>query len=222
MTGSERIITHETFPELAWSRDSSCDSVYTLPVGFIPMTHLFSDNILSIFEDIHALQCMRDSPTYLSKDAVTTLRLDNQQAWIESRIYESRLRLSGNDYLLECCLITGYLCTYLMYTDVWHGNLIPQHCSSQLLQKLQQTSYTPEWTGKEDMLLWLVCMGGAFAARGTMRAEYWVLINGTHHEQLRPLTGRWENVESCLKMFFWSEKAFRKPCKVFWEETCSS
>jgi hypothetical protein len=222
MTGSERIITHETFPELAWSRDSFHDSLYTLPAGFIPMTDLFNGDIKAIFEDIHALQCMRDSPACQSQDPRTIRQFDNQQAWIESKIHETRSRLSENEYLLECCLIVAYLCTYLMYTDVWHGSLIPEHCSSQLLRKLQQMTSSTKWNGKQDLLLWLVCMGGAFTSRGIMRSEYSVLMNGTYHEQIHPLAETWESVESRLKMFFWSEKAFREPCRVFWAETCSS
>jgi hypothetical protein len=186
------------------------------------MSHLFGDETKAIFEDIHALQCVRDSLAFHSQGPMNNLQLDNQQAWIESRIHETRIRLSTNDDLLECCLVAAYLCTYLMYTDIWHGSLIPEHCSSQLLRKLQQMTSTSEWNGKEELLLWLVCMGGAFAPRGILRSEYSVLMNGAYHERLLPLTDAWESVESCLKMFFWSGKMFGEPCKVYWAETCSS
>jgi hypothetical protein len=209
------------FPELSWRRDPFLSSQYTLPAGFLGKSALLTGEAVTIFEDIHALQLCRDSSEFRCKDAISILNIDNQQAWIESRIYSLRQTLSSSDYILDCCLIAAYLCTYAMFTDIWDSRLIPSHCSSQLLRKLQLSESSLEWIGHEDLLLWLLCMGGALVSPRVIATEYAVLLNGTFGVQLRPLIDSWSNLESCLRQFIWSERAFRDSCKAFWQNNCS-
>jgi hypothetical protein len=223
IAGSERVFDHTTFPELQWSRDPVLRPLYTFPLGFMTVSHLLSPEIEELFEDIHAFQIMRDSPDFQFNDPASLIRLDNQQAWAESRLYNFRKALGHSDYMLECSLIAAYICTYFMYTDMWGGSLIPGRCSSQLFQRLQQNDlFETQWVGHEDLLLWLLCIGGAFAPRGSItRAEYVVLLNGTYFEQLGLLEEPWSEVETKLKGFIWSEKLFGDRCRLFWEE-CSA
>jgi hypothetical protein len=221
MTGSERVLSHTSFPELNWKRDPLLSSLYTLPQGFMTKSALLGEETTALFEDIRALQVMRDSLDFHYDDPASILYFDNQQAWTESRLYNCRKALSQSDYVLDCCLIAAYLCTYVMFTDIWGGSLIPGHCSSQLLRRLQQKELDNQWIGNKDLLFWLLCIGGAFAPRGIIRSDYVVLLNGTHCDQLGPMTDTWSGAETHLKLFFWSEKAFRERCKTFWEESCS-
>jgi len=164
---------------------------------------------------------MQGSTNFSYDDPASILQLDNQQVWIESRLFDCRLGLSSFDYIQDCCLIAAYLCTYVMFTGMWSGSLIPGHCSSQLLRKLQQNEHTAEWTGSDDLLFWLLCIGGAFAPQGIIRSEYVVLLNGTYNEQLEPMADTWNVAEMRLKSFIWSDKAMGERCRMFWEESCS-
>lgn len=193
---------------------------FTLPPGFAAKTHLFDDELVEILEDLNSLRYISDSIDPCYRTPETILHLDNQQGWIESRLEEYRRRCLGRNHVLDCALIVTYLCAYLMYTDIWSNNFIPEQCSSHLLRKLQKIPAI-EWTGNEDMLLWILCMGGAYASRGVVRSQYADLVNETYHTQLQPLirTPAWDDVESCLRMFIWSERSFGGPGMVFWAET---
>ena len=120
--------------------------------------------------------------------------------------------------MLDCLLVVAYLCAYLLYTDIWRNNFIPELCASHLLQKLQKTS-DEQWTGNEDLLLWILCMGGAYASP-SVRPRYVELVTCTYHTQLQPLTKteEWVDVESCLGMFVWSSKTFGPPAGIFWAQ----
>jgi len=219
ITGSKRLFSHTTFPELAWSRKQFPDSLFTLPEGFATKLHLFDAELVEILEDLNSLRSISDStdPCYRTPDLI--LHLDNQQGWIESRLEEYRRLHFGRDPVLDCVLIVAYLCAYLMYTDIWRNNFIPELCSSHLLRKLLNTS-NMKWTGNEDMLLWILCMGGAYAS-ANLRPQYAELVNCTFYTQLQPLTKTpaWLEVERCLRMFIWSGKTFGPPARAFWVGT---
>jgi hypothetical protein len=217
------VFDHTSFPELQWSRDPVLYPLYTFPFGFATISHLLTPELAELLEDIHAFQIMRDTPDFYVNDPASLLRLDNQQAWAESRLYNFRKALGPSDYVLECCLIAAYICTYFMYTDMWGGSLIPGRCSSQLLRRLEQIDlFETQWVGHNDLLLWLVCIGGAFAPRGSInRAEYVVLLNSPYSEQLGLLDEAWSEVEMRLKGFIWSDKIFGDRCRLFWEECCA-
>lgn len=120
--GSERTLDHTLFSELYWRRDPLLINLYTLPSGFLKISHLLTKELVEIIEDVHAL--LRISEMYCDSapfDAVCTMQIDNQQAWIESRI--QALTILENP-ILKCCCFTLYLCTYLSYTTVWQSALI--------------------------------------------------------------------------------------------------
>ncbi|KAN0089195.1 hypothetical protein V8E51_019455 [Hyaloscypha variabilis] len=218
ITGSKRLFSHTTFPELAWSRKHFPDSLFTLPPGFTTKHHLLDPSLVEILEDLNSLRSISDSTSPCYRTSETILHLDNQQGWIESRLEEYRRTHSGKNAVLDCLLIVAYLCAYLLYTDIWRNNFIPELCSSHLLQKLQKTS-DEQWTGNEDLLLWILCMGGAYASP-SVRPRYVELVTCTYHVQLQPLTKteEWEDVESCLGMFVWSTQTFGPPAGIFWAQ----
>ena len=57
-----------------------------MPEGFQRRSELFSEDFLERLEDIHAMQCVRDSPIYSPEDTISMMLIDNQQAWVQSRL----------------------------------------------------------------------------------------------------------------------------------------
>ncbi|KAF2098962.1 hypothetical protein NA57DRAFT_66183 [Rhizodiscina lignyota] len=218
-TGTERILSHGIFPELEWRRDPFCFSLYTLPAGFGIHSELFPEELIEILEDIHALQQIR-SLTDMHGDAVSVQQLDNQQAWIESRLYYCYRATDRTDFVLLGCVMAAYLCTYMLFAEIWGGQWIPSFCSSQLLRALQLTENSSYWDGHEDLLVWLLVTGGAFAQPAFNRSEYTVLLHGSHHAGIAPFLSSWPDVQDILQNFIWSERLFSARGKAFWEACC--
>lgn len=120
--GSDRTLDHTSFSELHWRRDPLLVDLYALPPGFDRISHLLTEELTEIIKDVHALQ--RISEMYCESapfDAISTMQIDNQQAWIESRIQALMIRESP---IIKCCCLALYLCTYLSCTTVWQSALI--------------------------------------------------------------------------------------------------
>lgn len=90
--------------------------------------------------------------------------------------------------------------------------------SSQLLCKLEHTKEDPFWNDHSDLLLWLLCIGGAFAPPGPVRSGYVVLLRSSNTAGFSNMYESWEELLEILKQFTWSEKAFRLPVKALWDE----
>jgi hypothetical protein len=93
------------------------------------------------------------------------------------------------------------------------------HISSQLLNKLQHAGDDPAWDDHPDLLLWLLCIGGAFSPTGTLRSEYVVLLRANSGTRFGESYRSWENLLETTKQFIWSEKAFTSPVRAIWEES---
>ena len=221
-TGVPRILSHDVFPELHWRRDPMLSSFYSLPAGFAPCGNMFTDELMEALEDIHALQLLRNVAEFNPPDAVTLRQLDNQQAWIESRLYCCYCAADSSDFASTSCIIAAYLCAYSLFAEVWAGRWIPYHCSSRLLQSLQQTESGDCWVGHEELLVWLLITGGTFAEPGASRSEYALLLNGNHHVRIAHLLTSWADVQDMLKTFIWSESLFCSRGREFWEACCFS
>lgn len=219
MTGSDRIFNHDVFSELSWKRDPFLSWLYVAPVGFQNMAGRLGAQLMGIIEDINALQVMRDSTDW-SMDTFSLVHIDNQQAWIESRLYWCRKTAGGNDEPVDCCVLAAYLCTYVLYADTWRNSMIPSHCSAQLLEILQRSAEAPAdvWDGNDELLLWVLMIGGAFIPRGPITNEYYRILLEGFRGRLKPLTQSWEQVESTLCRFVWSDKIFKERCRAFWED----
>ena len=121
MTGSRRIISHETFPELHWTRDPHSPTTFTLPPGFQPYAHLLDDGFIEVLKDVSALQCIRDSTFFVTEDVIDMARIDNQQASIQSRLVSLPIR----EGFAECCHTAAYLCSAMLRCKLWRGSTIP-------------------------------------------------------------------------------------------------
>jgi hypothetical protein len=219
-TGVQRILSHDVFPELHWRRDPIFCSFYSLPAGFAPCGDMLSNELIEALEDIHALQLLRNVAEFNPPDAVTVHQLDNQQAWIESRLHQCYCAADPSNYALISCIIAAYLCTYSLFSEVWAGRWIPSHCSSRLLRSLQQAENGDCWVGHEELLVWLLFTGGTFAEPDSSRSEYAVLLHGNQHARIAHLLTSWSDVQELLKTFIWSESLFFSRGKDFWEACC--
>jgi hypothetical protein len=216
MTGSNRILSHDTFPEITWKREPCMH--YVLPPGFVGYSDILPGKLLTIIEDIQSFLILRESTQALTGDLLSDIDIDNLQASIESRLHTLREQLVEDDYISECCIIAAYLCTYVLYTNIWEGHIIPSHCSSQLLRLLQKRGAVSKWIGREALLAWLIYIGGSFAPMGVISSEYAILITGTYAKAIESFTISWNALEICLNDFLWSD-TFSLRCRVIWEDT---
>lgn len=224
IAGTQRVFSIAQFPDLYWNRDPSLAFLYTLPPGFETRKHLIGDDLIEVFEGIHALQQMRESANFAILYAMSIQDIDNQQAWIEERLYESlEMARQTNNVVLRCCILASYICAYCLFSEVWSSpftSYIPAHLSSQLLRQLQNTERDRLWLGNEELLLWVIMAGATFAQPGVTRSEYAVLLHGSLRDGFETFLSSWPDTEVILHNFFWSGKWFRSRTKAFWEACC--
>ena len=214
-TGSWRILTHESFAELAWKRDSLRPSIYQTPIGFQIFASALGNDFLDIAADIKALQIMTDAQRVDCRDAVSVMHLDNHQASVESR-----LQILGRDPMrfvnpgLYACICASHLCSYTLYTDIWTSNLIPQHMASYVLEKLQPV-FDVQWPLEDywSLLLWIISLCGAFAASGNVQNTYARMLDRLMSE--KPPAYHQISLVEVLQEFIWSERAFGKRWSAF-------
>jgi hypothetical protein len=246
MTGTDRVFHHTTFTELQWRRDPFSQNLFILSPGFRKRSHLFSEEFIDILKDIHALQCMRDSPDFVCEDTARMIHVDNQQASIQSRL----VGLPKLSLLLECCYLAAYMSACQLCCKVWRASVMPvselhglhsqvgdaclfptqihendmltrngkSHVSLQLLCKLQQADDNGVWDEHPDLLIWLLYTGGAFVSTSSTRLEYVALMNKIYTSRFGDLYSSRTDVLGVLKQFVWSEKAFAAQIKNFWED----
>ncbi|KAL6910084.1 hypothetical protein GGI43DRAFT_389280 [Trichoderma evansii] len=212
--GSERKFSHDVFPELHWGRNPFLSSVYTLPPGFEPLRHVFGSGLVKVIEDIYALQHYRESSDVDLDDSPSLLHLDNHQAWVESRLYSHFLTTDESNGVLAGCILALYLCTYMLFSEVWAGHFIPSHISSNLLRVLRDAKKSILWEANRDAMLWCTIIGGTFAQLGVTRSEYILLL---HQSGYGTLPSAWKETENFLEKFLWSKKVFYGPGKAFWD-----
>ena len=122
MTGSLRIVDHNTFVELQWQRDPFAKHHYQLPSGFRSVLDALSPEFIAILEDIHALQCIRAMARIREgPDPLKMAYINNHQASIQSRM----AALTGLTPMLECTRLAAYLCSSMLCCRVWCGLVIP-------------------------------------------------------------------------------------------------
>lgn len=121
MTASNRMVSHTTFAEMQWKRDLFSPQFFALPVGFHVQTHLLSEEFTEVLRDIHALQCIRESAGFTCEDIVSVLHVDNQQAWVQSRL----MQLPKSTIFQECCHLAAYLSACMLCCKVWRLSVVP-------------------------------------------------------------------------------------------------
>ena len=137
IAGTDRVFSHDMFPEIHWHRDPFQASLYSVPDGFQERRHILGEEFTDIIADIRALQHLRENGASYPLDSLDVEKIDNQQAWIESRL--EQLRHIAAEPLLKCCIPAAYLCAYGCFTEIWSGHMIPSRVTALLLQELQAT-----------------------------------------------------------------------------------
>lgn len=131
-------------------------------------------------------------------DSTSIIHMDNYQAWVESRLYSHFLAADENNEIVICCILTLYLCPYMLFTEIWAGHFIPSHISAKLLRVLRQARRDVLWEDHKDALLWCTVVGGTFAQLGVTRSEYILLL---HQSGYYTLPSDWKETESFLGIF---------------------
>lgn len=121
LTTSERIVTHDTFNELRWQRDVFPSDIFILAPGFERKAELFPEGFLEVLQDIHAMQCCRDSAFFSSEDTVSMMYVDNQQAWVQSKLVD----FPSMDFVQECVRWAAYLAASMLCCKVWRMSMMP-------------------------------------------------------------------------------------------------
>ncbi|KAL4874724.1 hypothetical protein BJY04DRAFT_233340 [Aspergillus karnatakaensis] len=219
LSGAKRIFDHRTFAELSWTRDAFAPNSYRLPPGFQSRPHIISAEFGAILEDLHALQCIRNTfpRTPPRADAMRMLFINNQTASVQSRL----AALSDLSPLQECCRLAAYLCSVTLCCKVWCELVIPSHISSQLLDRLRQVHGEIMYEEDSDLLIWLLYIGGAFAPGGPIRSGYMDLLR-TSNARLNRRYYSWSEVHECVRRFIWSDNAFVVPVRRLWLEVSQS
>ncbi|KAF4969183.1 hypothetical protein FSARC_3559 [Fusarium sarcochroum] len=171
LAGSKRIVNHTTFAELRWTRESISPDFFEVPPGFQVRFHLFNEGFIEVIRDIHALQRIRD----IYRRGVSMALINSHTASIQSRLEA----LPKATPVSKCCHLAAYICSVMLCCTVWCALVIPSNVSTQLLRELQKVRKDPIWDEHTDLLLWLICIGGAFSPSGTVRSDYVALFRST-------------------------------------------
>ncbi|KAL2108300.1 hypothetical protein VUR80DRAFT_3982 [Thermomyces stellatus] len=217
LTGSRRIASHTTFPELQWTRSKFSPDSLRLSPGFRSRAHLLTPELTEVLEDIQALQYIREVPFFSDGDVELMESINNQIASIQSRL-ASLVDLSP---MQECCRLAAYLSSVMLCCTPWCVHVIIPHISSRLLRELLQAHKDPAWDKNPELLLWILYMGGAFSPQGIIRAGYVVLLRSNHAPRFGGLYNAWPELLAILRQFTWSDKAFMAQVKALWEEVFS-
>lgn len=216
ITGTDRVLPEEAFPEMQLERDTNYPSRHTLPYGFKAIHDILGEPMLDVLVDINHLQLIRESAEFVSTQSTWVLHLDNQQARIESRLHSFLRATSGSCNMLTCVALAAYLYTYSLFTEVWEGYCMPSRVSAQLLHHLQASEHE-SWQHQQNLLLWCVMIGGAFSQPGSTKRAFAILLQGVFQGWHGFVTSSWFDVELVLGEFIWSSKLFRSRSKAFWD-----
>lgn len=95
---------------------------------------------------------------------------------------------------------------------------LQSHISEQLFRELNRTRNEEIWEEDLDLMLWLACIGGAFAPEGEVGDGYVKLLAEMTERVFVISPRRWQGVEYVLEQFIWSEPAFLVPVQALWEK----
>lgn len=121
LTGSSRIASHTTFPELRWARSKSPPGSLHLPPGFQSRAHLLTPELTEVFEDVQALQHIREAPGFTGDYAELMAGINNHMASIQSRL----AGLSDLSPVQECCRLAAYMSSAMLCCTICCALVIP-------------------------------------------------------------------------------------------------
>ncbi|KAL6792083.1 hypothetical protein J3E68DRAFT_61904 [Trichoderma sp. SZMC 28012] len=214
LSGSDRIVDHDTFSELRWQRDSFTPSFYQLPSGFEVILQLLNEDFVEILEDIHALQCIRNYSTCEKGDPFVMAYINNYTASIQSRL----ANLTTISPILKCCSTAAYICSIMLCCHPWCASVIPSYLSSQLLGQLQKVEKDYMCDEYADLMLWLLYVGGTFAPPGSVRSTYAELIRSNIITRFGGIDNSHSKIFEMMRKFIWSDLAFFSRASLLWEE----
>ena len=189
--------------------------MYLIPPGFAERADVLGPEFLDIIADICGLQAMRECDSNYPYNSLDVEKVDNQQAWIESRLQQLSVRTCEPG--LSCAIPAAYLCAYSFFAEVWSASLIPSTLSALLLRTLQQHETWLGWDDHADLLLWLLNIGAAFATDAPIRLGFAGLWHGSHRSRLESFSVSWEEVRAYLERFIWSGSLYEPRCGTFWD-----
>lgn len=218
VTGTDRVLSRNTFPEFKWGRATFMVPWSKLPAGFAAVQELLGGAV-EVLQDIYVLQKTSELIGKTPGETCSVHDMDNQQACIESRLNDCLQGPVAMSSLLTSILLASYVYTYSLFTEVWNGYWIPFHISKRLLCHLESSGRDDSWTGHDDILLWCTVVGGCLSPPGEMRSKY-VIVLREYYQSLGafPISS-WTEAEEVLDSFLWSRKHFDSCGNTFWQET---
>jgi hypothetical protein len=87
-----------------------------------------------------------------------------------------------------------------------------------LLKKLQESNEDPLWNDHQDLLIWILHIGGSFSPKGATRLEYKAILQTHRVSGFREKYSSLEELIQILDQFVWSGKAYRAQLEDFWNE----
>lgn len=86
------------------------------------------------------------------------------------------------------------------------------------MNKIKQDNGRALWDAHPNILIWVLCMGGSFAPTKSIRTYYVELLHSDEYAHYNRPIMSWPGLLAVLKQFIWSDIAFMKPVKAFWED----
>lgn len=212
----DRVMDRAMFPEFDWGRTTFKVDWARLPSGFEdlrgelgdPSTNPAQDIYLTI-QDISVLQKHSESLACCKPDIGLIHDIDNMQACIEARIIE-QLHMADDNPLRMAVLLTAYLYTYSLFTQIWNGRAIPLHITSRLLGQLQILTCGDLLPPQKPVILWCIFVAGCLTPDGTTHTAYGLLLQTTFGELVSApsINTSWFATFGMLDQFLWSQPIF--------------
>ena len=212
--GTDRIVGYDNFYpgwqiEMEHMGRDSC-----LPSGFMESAHILGSDFLTVAADVAMLYANRQKMFTCGDPLYSAERLDNVQAQLEGRLHD--LRQATSDHMLLSCIIATQLCVYGFYDAVWNASLIPRELSSKLLYHLRY--FERDDFEDDDLFLWLVYVGKAFAIEAEVRQGLDKLWLKRHCDEDKSGFPPWQDARCILDTFIWSDVLCSEKKGWFWEK----
>lgn len=198
----------EMFPDLYWERDHSSSSIFHLPPGLEQSNDILSLNFRTVLEDLYgvSLYVYDHSSDCESMETTAKIQMDNQQAWIESRLVNLQQEAQTLGLVAECIRLAALICAYCLDMSTWASNFIPSQLSQKLLLNLQHTISFCLWEARTGVFLWLILVG-FHAARPELKAQYRQFVYALSIGFTQRAETTSGLVQSVMKNFIWPKNA---------------
>lgn len=216
MSAKNRVMDRATFPEFQWGRATFMVDWARLPSGFAdlrgelgPSSSNQLEDIYILLQDISVLQMHSELLACGKPDIKSIHDMDNMQACIESRLIE-QLQVTHDNVLRMAVLLTAYLYTYCLFTQIWNGSSIPLRIATRLLEQLQILTCDSLEGPKRSVILWCIFVAGCLIPEGPTRTSYGVLLQLHFGDVVlaSSFNAAWFAIFGTLDKFLWSQVNF--------------